>query len=123
MKAKRTLLWLTGLMLPLSLFSSEGFDEYGVSCKDVGQEWTWFSDHWVTSITYLVVPVKGASVQVGTGVFHHRPYGSITTINEGQAITAFGLGAIHVRTDATEPVWVCVSQTNMNLITIYKKYF
>ncbi|MGL1106480.1 hypothetical protein ACSTLM_20110 [Vibrio parahaemolyticus] len=86
------LIGLVTMISSFSLFATDGFDEHGVSCKDVGQEWIWFSDHLVTSITYLVVPVKRVAVDVGTGVFHHRPYGSIKSINEGQAITAYGMG-------------------------------
>jgi len=103
-----------------------------VLCKDVGNDWTWFSDHVVGSITYVIVGSPGRKFEAGTGVFFRgKPWGSVVdggpvadTNSYAARMTAFGAGALHVRQrDAGPPAKICATSTNVTAITIIQSYF
>jgi hypothetical protein len=89
-------------------------------CKTVGNEWTWFSDHIVGSITYLIIGSPGRQYEAGTGVFFRGvPWGSKETGSDTLRMTAYGAGALHIRQhDLGAPFKVCATSQAIEPITI-----
>lgn len=93
-------------------------------CKSVDKNWSWFSDHAVSSIKYHVVVETGAKVIVGTGMkVVGKPRGSIITIVGEEIVNAYGIGSIHIRSTEESPVKVCVNSGEAVPITIIREYF
>lgn len=87
-------------------------------CKQVTDLWAWFSDHLVTSVTYVVQGPRGRIYEVGTGIkAWGAPRGTIHRGTEKIEVTAYGIGAIHVRlSDGGGPGTICVSEGNISTI-------
>lgn len=94
-------------------------------CRDVGDGWTWFSDHMAASIEYLIVGPPGRRYEVGTGVMiAGAPRGWRSKHSDNAKVNAWGAGAIHVRKkDDGAPFKVCVGSGKLEPITIIKREF
>lgn len=93
-------------------------------CRSVGNDWVWFSDHAALSIDYAVVGPTGRMYEIGTGVsFRGKPLGTKSKHEGAYVVTAYGIGAIHVRAaDGGAPFTVCVSADKMELIPLCGEY-
>lgn len=102
-----------------------GYANDSYSCKNVGSEWTWFSDHVVWSIDYVLVGPQGREFEIGTGVsVGGRPQGSHRRATHIAEITAYGAGALHVRKiDGGTDFKVCATSLGVDPITIYTREF
>ena len=94
-------------------------------CKTVGKDWTWFSDHVVGSISYLVVAAPNRTFEAGTGVFfRNRPWGTKASGSGTLKMTAYGAGALHIRQhDAGDPFKICATSQAIEAITIISAEF
>jgi hypothetical protein len=94
------------------------------TCKNVGKDWTWFSDYAVSSIEYAIAMPKNKEIIVGTGMMlFGEPRGSIYKENKPFEIKAYGLGALHLRSKDGSPVKICVDSNGAKAITLYKDEF
>jgi hypothetical protein len=109
----------------LVVFLSSHSDAADYICKDVGQEWTWFSDHVVGSIVYWTFGAPGRHYEVGTGMFFRgRPWGSRNEFIGNDKVTAIGAGALHIRQkDGGAPFKVCITSSNAAAIDLPKLEF
>jgi len=87
-------------------------------CKQATDLWTWFSDHLVTSVTYVIQGPRGRIYEVGTGIkAWGAPRGTIHRGTEKIEVTAYGIGAIHVRlSDGGGAGTICVAEGNLSTI-------
>ncbi|WP_027545179.1 hypothetical protein [Bradyrhizobium sp. WSM2254] len=94
-------------------------------CKTVDENWTWFSDHVVGSIDYLIVGPKDRTFRAGTGVFFRgRPWGSTSDGSGTVRMTAYGAGALHIRQQDSGPAFkVCVTSEKLDPLTIIRAEF
>jgi hypothetical protein len=94
-------------------------------CKSVGEDWTWFSNHVVGSIDYLIVGPKDRSFRAGTGVFFRgKPWGSTSDGSGTVRMTAWGAGALHIRQQDSGPAFkVCVTSEKLDPLTIIHAEF
>jgi transcriptional regulator with XRE-family HTH domain len=89
-------------------------------CKEIGQEWVWLSDNVAMSVEYLIIGVSGRKYDVGTGVFFRgQPWGSVSGHEGKSEVTAYGVGALHVKqADQGPPFKVCATTSKLAAITI-----
>jgi len=108
-----TLLVLLSTVLP-NVASS---DEY--RCQSTDADWVWFSDHFVASITYVTQAAPGRRYEIGTGVsFGGRPRGRIQEVEGKVEVTAYGLGALHMRfVDGLGPGTICAAQGSIRVVS------
>ncbi len=94
-------------------------------CKEVKQDWVWFGDHVVSSISYTIVAPPGRKIEAGSGVFfRNKPRGSKQIFESQAKITAYGAGAMHIRVvDDRGPAKVCAATSELGAITILKMEF
>jgi hypothetical protein len=95
-------------------------------CKEVDKKWTWFGDHAVSSIEYVIAFDKKTSqkISVGTGMFiSNKPRGKIQDLTKEKKIKAYGIGAIHVKNKSDGKVKVCVTTQDISAITLYSDNF
>lgn len=111
---------VTGVLSwPASASASEHF------CKDVDANWSWFGDHVASNISYFIVGSPGRKYEVGTGIFARgRPWGSRNSYSGQADVTAYGIGAIHIRkSDDGSPFKVCVTTAKLETVTIISSEF
>lgn len=93
-------------------------------CKETGTNWTWFSDHVVSSITYVVEGGPGRKYEVGTGIsIFGKPRGSTRMATGKIEVTAWGLGALYVRMRDGARGIVCAEQGDIKTITFVSTDF
>ena len=94
-------------------------------CREIGNKWMWFSDHAATSIEYVIVGPADRRYEVRTGVMiMASPRGWHTQDSGIAKVTAWGLGALHIRKDdAGAPFKICVGPGELEPITILKLEF
>lgn len=113
---------LLGLVMLAVSGSLANADE---SCRSVGSEWVWFSDHIAMSVDYYVSGPADRVFEVGTGM---RINGSVWgAVEDGEGlleVTAYGMGAIHVRRGDNGPDFqVCVGATKLKVISACGKIY
>jgi hypothetical protein len=110
--------------LALSALTSQAYGA-DYTCKTVDGSWTWFSDHVVGSIGYLIVGPKDRTFRAGTGVFFRgRPWGSTSDGSGILRMTAYGMGALHIRQQDTGPPFkVCATSEKLDPLTIISTEF
>lgn len=111
------------IAIPLVLASS--FASAKPRCNMVGPDWQWFGDHVAMSIDYVVVASPGRRYEVGTGPFiGGGPIGWRETYADGAELSAWGIGAVHIRQkDDGPPFKVCVDASGLTPITIFRQEF
>lgn len=94
-------------------------------CREVAADWLWFSDHAAASIEYIIVGQPGRRFEVGTGMsILGAPRGWRSVSIGNTTVTAWGVGAIHIRrADDGPPFKVCVGAGKLNPIDIVKIEF
>ncbi|MEH0667018.1 hypothetical protein H4F18_16530 [Vibrio scophthalmi] len=116
----------SGVMISLlaSLAILTSFSTQAKICKQTGSTWVKFSNHIVTSIDYAIAMPKGKTVEVGTGVkLFGEPRGSIYSSSKPFEITAYGAGALYVRSINGGSFEVCVDSSGQDAITLYRASF
>lgn len=95
------------------------------SCREVTNDWTWFSDHVALTVEYVIVGQPGRRYEVGTGLkIGGRPRGWRSQHSGNVKITAWGAGALHIRRDDDGPPFkVCVGPGKLSPITIMRVEF
>lgn len=95
------------------------------SCKNIGSEWVWFSDHIAMTVDYYVAGPLGRKYEIGTGMSLNDSVWGWTTPGDGLTeVTAWGMGALHVRKyDSGEDFQVCVGSTGMQAIQMCGKAY
>jgi hypothetical protein len=90
------------------------------SCRTIGSDWVWFSDHVAFSVDYYVTGPNERQFEVGTGIsVNGSVWGATEKSRHFFATTAYGLGAIHVRkADLGEDFEVCVGANRMKVIEL-----
>lgn len=88
-------------------------------CETVGNDWRWFSDHFAASITYVTQAAPGRRYEIGTGVsFGGRPRGRVQEVEGKVEVTAYGLGALHMRfVDGHGPGTICAAQGSIRVVS------
>lgn len=89
-------------------------------CKEISSDWAWFSDHLLARVTYVVKAAEGREYQIGTGMsLWGKPRGRIQTASGITEVTAYGIGAIHVRlSDGKDLGRVCVALGDLGVVTL-----
>jgi hypothetical protein len=93
-------------------------------CKMVGNKWQWFGDHAALTIEYQITGAPGRRWEAGTGPsLFGEPLGSESTHEGYFMITAYGVGALHIRADDDDdPFMVCVTGDITRLIPICPQF-
>lgn len=94
-------------------------------CREVGADWTWFSDHVAAAVDYVIVGQPGRRYEVGTGLsMWGAPRGFRSTHAGEASVTAWGMGALHIRrADDGPPFKVCAGASHLKPIDIIKLEF
>lgn len=106
--------------LILVMYSGSAASMNDPLCKSVGENWEWFGDHLAGSIDYYVSGPTGRMYEVGTGIsFNGTPWGTKSTHEGAYRVTAYGIGAIHIRLkEGGSPIKVCVSGNIVSLVPL-----
>lgn len=113
---------LVGVVGPLWLQADARASSY--ECKVVGDEWQRLSIHVLGSIEYVSVGPPDKPYELGTGLFlFGRPRGDRKNAVGTEKITAYGAGALFVRSKDGTSFKVCVTSDGFSPITIIKREF
>ena len=87
-------------------------------CRTVDSDWIWFSDHVVVSVTYVTQGPQGRRYEIGTGIsIGGKPRGSIEEAEGRSEVTAYGIGALHLRfVDGLGAGTLCAEQGSIETI-------
>ena len=91
--------------------------------KSVGTEWVWFTDYAFFRSEWTVNAEDGCELEVGSGVkIQGKPRGSVRRFSKHIVLTAWGVGAIHVRAVAgIAPCEVRVDMGDFDLLPVVGK--
>lgn len=111
--------WLAVGIFGCMLAASEAISASESQCGLVGDDWAWFSDHFAASITYVTQAAPGRRYEIGTGVsFGGRPRGRVQEVEGMVEVTAYGLGALHIRfVDGLGPGTICAAQGSIRTVS------
>lgn len=67
-------------------------------CREVGEDWVWFEDHFAAYVTYSARGPHGRTYEVGTGIsVSGSPWGRRKKYTGEAEFNAYGIGALHIR--------------------------
>jgi hypothetical protein len=95
------------------------------SCRVVGDDWVWFSDHVSMTVDYSITAQSSRKFEVGTGIsVNGSVWGSTKVGSVFMDVTAYGIGGLYIRrADQGENFEVCASTSRIEVIDLCGKLY
>jgi hypothetical protein len=116
MQFLRSFLCCLALLTPPASYAANAQE----SCRSVGEDWVWFSDHVSWTVDYFVFGPKDRVYEIGTGLsINQSVWGRTQRGQNFVEVTAYGIGALHVRRlDQGEDFEVCVGTLKLEVLML-----